>query len=590
MLNNSDYTIISFALILLASISSATILYLVFFILFSIFRFSKNFILYSSAFVFAIANIALIVDFFIYKIYKFHINAMVLNILTSPDAMDSIQVGTAPVIAFIAFVSALILFEFYIIKKLFNWDEVNKDKLNKKLNKLIILPLFLIILVEKVSYGSFTLFSKSELVSKFKVIPLYQPLTFSRIAKKVFNYIPPQQVKNTISTDAQLNYPLAKITVKENPNKFNIFIFASDAVKNSEINSETTPNIENFKKDSIVFNNHFSGGNSTRFGIFSIFYGLNSTYWFSFLNTQKSPILIDILKDLNYNFNISTSTSTSWPEFRETAYKTITSSIKDDFKGHPWQRDKQNTNYFLNFIKNYNSDKSLFSFVFLDAPHGYSYPQTANKFNAKNEAVNYLNISKGSDSNINAYKRYKNSIYYNDLLFAKMIKSLKDKGLYENSLIIYTSDHGQEFFEYGKFGHNSSFSIAQVNTPFIIKLPKSMQKNHQMPKDYPNILTSHNDIVPTILNMIGITNNSSDYSNGYNIFDKGFHRNFVPSSNWNNNAIITKDRTYIFSNLPNKMFKNEVRDTQTYKKVDQKEKIDPKILLKVLNENKMFLK
>lgn len=515
---------------------------------------------------------------------------MVINILTSPDSMDSIQFGLAPVLAFLAFISALIFFEFYLIKKLFKSENETKDALNKKLNKLIIIPIFLIILVEKVSYGSLSLFSQSNIVSKFKVVPLYQPLTFSRIAKKLFGFTPPKQDKNTITVSAELNYPLSPIKLKENPNKFNIFIFASDAVKNSELNAKTTPFVEEFKKDAIVFDNHHSGGNATRFGVFSIFYGINSTYWFSFLNATKGPVLIDVLKDLDYNFKIVSSTNTNWPEFRKTAYVNITDSIKDNFRGAPWKRDVQNAEYFNNYIKGYDSDKPIFSFVFLDAPHGYSYPPEANIYNAKSGEVNYLDVSEGSEGAKESHKKYKNSIYHNDQLFASMVQTLKEKGMYEDSLIIYTSDHGQEFYENGFYGHNSAFSNAQTNSPFIVKLPKSMQGKVELPKGYPDVLTSHNDLVATLLTLVGVENKTSDYSNGYNMFDKDFHRDYVPSSNWNNNAIITNEHTYVFSNLPNKMFKNEVRDTKTYKKVDTKEKIDPKILLKVLNENKMFLK
>ena len=56
-----------------------------------------------------------------------------------------------------------------------------------------------------------------------------------------------------------------------------------------------------------------------------------------------------------------------------------------------------------------------------------------------------------------------------------MIEAIKRKGLYDDALIIFTSDHGQEFFEYGNFGHNTSFSLAQTHIPMMIKLPKIMQ-------------------------------------------------------------------------------------------------------------------
>jgi len=514
---------------------------------------------------------------------------MVINIMTSPDAMDSIQLGIFPIIVLLSIIIAFISFEIYFIKKILSRTFEENKIINKRMNRLLTIPLILIFLGEKVTYGVASLLNNNEIISKFKVIPLYQPLTFNRLAIKLFDYKPDVKTQNIINTKANLNYPLKPIKLGENLNKINIFIFASDAVRNSVINKAIAPNIEEFKKDAYTFNNHHSGGNATRFGIFSLIYGLNSTYWFNFLSAAQKPVLFDVLKELDYQIDIISSTNTNWPEFRKTCYVDILDSIKDDFKGEPWEKDKQSTAYFLDKVDKYDKNKPIFSFVFLDAPHGYSYPQEYNKFNSSDSNINYLTVTKDGKDIKSVFSRYKNSVYYNDTLFKKMIDKLKENDLYDNSLIIYTSDHGQEFYEYGSFGHNSSFSKAQTNSPFIIKLPQNM-KNIVLPEKYSETLTSHNDIVPSILSIIGVENNPKDYSNGQNIFSKDFYRDFVFSANWNNNAIISKDFIYVFSNLPNKLFNNEVRDKKTYNKLKEKSKINTKVILEIMDENRRFLK
>jgi len=335
---NTSYTLLSFVLTFLGAISSAVILYILLYFILYIFKFTNKFIMYLSGFVFAMVNIGLVVDFFIFRLYKFHINAMVVNILTSPDAMDSIQLGIMPIILFLFLIISFITFEIYLIRKLFKFGAVVKENYNKYLNKLIIVPIILIVLTEKVGYGVASLLNKNDILTKFKVIPLYQPLTFNRLAAKLFDYKPDVSVKNTIDNKANINYPLKPLVVKDNPNKINIIIIASDAVRNSILTNDTAPNIEKFKKDSLVFNNHHTGGNATRFGIFSMMYGINSTYWFSFLRTAKGSVLFDVLKDLDYKINIISSTNTNWPEFRKTCYVAIQEGIKDDFKGSPWEK------------------------------------------------------------------------------------------------------------------------------------------------------------------------------------------------------------------------------------------------------------
>lgn len=589
LIYNDDYTIITFLPVFFGAISSAILLYILIYICLYIFKFTNKLIIYMSSFIFVLINISLIVDFLIFRLYKFHINAMVLNIITSPDAMDSIELGVFPVVVFLSIIISFIFFEIYFIKKILSRTAEENLAINKKMNNLLTIPFILIFLGEKLTYGVATLINKNEIITKFKVIPLYQPLTFNRLAAKLFDYKPVPKVENTINRKASLNYPLNPIILSENSNKFNIFIFASDAVRNSVINRDVTPNIEEFKKDAYTFNNHHSGGNATRFGIFSLIYGINSTYWFSFLSSTQKPVLFDVLKQLDYQIDIISSTNTNWPEFRKTCYIDILGSIKDDFNGKPWEKDKQSTEYFLNIIDKYKKDKPIFSFVFLDAPHGYSYPKEFNKFKASDTNINYLTVSKDGKDIKSVFSRYKNSVNYNDALFLKMINKLKENNLYENSMIIYTSDHGQEFYEYGFFGHNSSFSKAQTNSPLIIKLPKNIN-NINLPDNYANNLTSHNDIVPSILSMIGIKNNPEDYSNGQNLFSKDFKRDFVFSANWNNNAIITNDFIYVFSNSPNKMFNNEVRDKNTYKKLKETSPTNTKMILSIMNENRKFLK
>jgi len=586
---NQNYKIGELWMVILGLISSATILYVLLYILLFILSFSKKFILYFSAFIFTMVNIGLIIDFFIFRLYKFHINAMVLNILTSPDAIDSIQLGTIPLILFIVLILGFVGFELYIIKKLLRGNEENKCNLNKRLNITLTIPLLIIIFSEKIGYGLLALFSKNETISKFKVIPLYQPLTFNKIATKYFDFKIEEETKNIVPQHALLNYPLSPLKLKENPNKINIFIFASDAVGYSKINTKTTPNIEQFKKDAINFQHHYSGGNATRFGIFSLMYGLNSTYWFSFLDANRGSVLFDILCKLNYDISIISSTNTNWPEFRKTCYVDIQNSIQDNSKGKPWEKDQQSKERFLTKVDSYNKKQPIFSFVFLDSPHGYSSPKKFNPFHANDKEINYLTVDKKSRDIETLLAQYKNAVAYNDKLFGEMITKLKKKRLYDNSLIIYTSDHGQEFYEYGSFGHNSSFSEAQTHTPMIIKLPKNLKNKVALPSKFPNILTSHNDIVPTLLTLIGVKNPTDDYSNGYNIFDKKFDREFVFCANWNNNAIIEKKFTYLFSNLPNKMFKSKIRKNSNYKIVENIE-INSTKVLKVMNENRRFLK
>jgi membrane-anchored protein YejM (alkaline phosphatase superfamily) len=91
-------------------------------------------------------------------------------------------------------------------------------------------------------------------------------------------------------------------------------------------------------------------------------------------------------------------------------------------------------------------------------------------------------------------------------------------------------DHGEEFMEHGFWGHNSTFVDQQVRTPLVIYTPK-------MKPLVSNDMTSHMDVVPTLMPLLGVTNPSSDYAIGYNLL-KGERRDHTYISDWDRVAYV----------------------------------------------------
>ncbi|WP_457745613.1 sulfatase-like hydrolase/transferase [Sulfurimonas sp.] len=581
---NDSYSFLTLLFMIFAAISTSATLYLLFFILIAPFAYFYRVALYGSAALFVFTNLALIVDFFIFRIWKFHINSMVLNIIFSPESMDSIQTGLAPILAVIFIVIFFVTIEFYLIKKILSISYNTKKNFNTNANKRLLPILFLIIFVDKVAYGFANMYAKREYLEPTNVLPLYQPMDFTRTMERTFGLHGVKKNKESlaIKSDKKINYPLHEIKI-ENANKKNIFIFALDSVRASILSKEVAPYITNFSKSALNFNNNISGGNATRFGIFSLLYGLNSSYWFVFLNAQKGSVLFDTLNKLHYQTHIFASASLVWPEFRKTVFYDIQNKISDKHEGIPYQKDMQTTDEFLQWIDEVNTSKPIFSFVFLDAPHGQSYPETNRVFLPDHYGeVNYLTMtSKDREPLLN---KYKNSINFTDKLVKKMIEKLKQKGLYKDSIIIITADHGQEFYEFGRYGHNSAFNYEQVKVPFIVHLPNQTQYR-EITK-----LTSNIDLVPTLMSYIGVSNTPNDYSNGQDLFSDSYMRTQAYIGNWNDNGILTDKYIYVFSNMPDKIFDNKIYDTKTYEEVNPKDSNKQQVILKALNENSKFIK
>ncbi len=564
-----------------AAVSTAASLYLLLYLLLLPFSLFSRLILPLSAVIFVLVDLALIADFIIFRIWKFHINAMVLNIIFSPAAMDSIQAGVMPLLLTLGSIALLSVVQFVTIRWLQRQRLERVRDYNRHFVKGIAPLLFVVILAEKGIYGYANMYQHTALMESTKPIPLYQPMDYTGTAEELFNVKAPKkdEVRLHVKTTGSVNYPNVTLSYADAPRP-HIFLIAFDSTRADMITPEVTPNAWELSKESWRFDNHVSGGNTTRFGIFGLFYALNSSLWFTFLNAEKRPVLFDALSHLGYDSHIFSSTDTRWPEFRQTVYFNLDGGISDNYEGKPWEKDRQSSRAFLKWLDEANASQPLFSFIFLDAPHGHSYPPDQGLFKPDADGdVNFVTVSE-SDREV-LFNQYKNANHYDDALLGEMIAAIKAKGIYDDAIIILTSDHGDEFFEYGRFGHNTAYNRAQVGSPLLIKWPGNEPRVITK-------LTSALDIAPTLLRYLGVQNDPESYSHGRDLRDANYNRDYAYVGNWNDNGIVTPELTYVFSNL--QLFNNEVRDTRTYKKTKRKDaKIDT-ILLEVLQQNRQFVK
>ena len=84
-----------------------------------------------------------------------------------------------------------------------------------------------------------------------------------------------------------------------------------------------------------------------------------------------------------------------------------------------------------------------------------------------------------------------------DSHYGRILDALDRKGLFDDTLIIFTSDHGEMLNQFGLWGKTVQYQGA-VNIPLMVKLPG--QQHAQRCDD----LVNHLDILPTAqLNTVG---------------------------------------------------------------------------------------
>lgn len=173
-------------------------------------------------------------------------------------------------------------------------------------------------------------------------------------------------------------------------------------------------------------------------------------------------------------------------------------------------------------ISNYQSDKPLFLKVSFARPHSpYDPPQRVlDKLEAEasEPAAPYMgdwvpegwlamtepekNLSSavgnfGDEYAINSRKHYNAAITFIDEQIGEIIEELKRKGMYDNAIIVFTSDHGDMLGDHSLWRKTYAYE-GSAKVPFIVKLPKDYQ-THIKAGEKIEFPVELRDIVPTYL-------------------------------------------------------------------------------------------
>jgi arylsulfatase A-like enzyme len=133
--------------------------------------------------------------------------------------------------------------------------------------------------------------------------------------------------------------------------------------------------------------------------------------------------------------------------------------------------------------------------------HTYSAPEKAlcwRDINLMSQVAKQHGMLNPGHQQINRIKNlYHQALRHVDLAIEQLVNDLKAKGLWDQTILIITSDHGEEFYEHGRWGHYQLYEES-VRVPLIIKLPwqsPSKEISHQV---------SLLDVAPTILSLVGV--------------------------------------------------------------------------------------
>lgn len=456
----------------------------------------------------------LLIDTLVFQQYRFHLNGALVALFFSGASEETFEFSfmmKAQVVGVLLFVAA----GHWGLCRLV-WRLVDRTA-PRRLGYGVATAGVALLLATNLFHAYADAMGRGQVVSQTRLLPGYQPLTAKGFLEDQGFDVAEASWGGSEAISGSLDYPNTPLTTRAPAHKKNIVFIVIDSWRFDAMNRRVTPNIARFAAHNQRFMQHYSGGNATRMGLFTLFYGIPGTYWHSMLQTNTRPVLVSRLLDLDYEFGIFRSAPLSSPEFHRTIFSGMPYLRMNSQGSDSPVRDIDANRDFIRYLRERDHAKPFFGMVFHDSPHAYDLPEDApHPFQPAWDSVNYLSLDQDTDPT-GLHNLYRNSVHFVDGLVGQTLNALEAQGLMEDTIVVITGDHGQEFNDLSQnyWGHNGNFSRFQTQVPMIVHWPGRSTPGKQVDR-----LTSSFDVAPTLLeHALGVDNAYTATSVGHDLFE-----------------------------------------------------------------------
>ncbi len=278
---------------------------------------------------------------------------------------------------------------------------------------------------------------------------------------------------------------------------------------------ETTPNIDRFSKDAVVFEYATTPMPKTSAAFASIMTGLHpfvhKTRPIRSVLRKKWQTIAESLKISNYNTHAIVDNSNLSPKFHFNkgfdSFTCVWDKINDQLESTDYI-----TTEMIKFL-NQNRKEPFFLWAHYIEPHApylppeqfikNSYPKGRNIKKIVKKIIIGTSVEKKKIKTTHPFEGHYLSLYdasirYNDNEIGKIIDLFYKKKLNKNTILIIASDHGEELGEHNLFFDHGYLTFpSSIRVPLIIYLPGKEGYREKKP-------VSLMDIFPTILNYVKV--------------------------------------------------------------------------------------
>lgn len=280
----------------------------------------------------------------------------------------------------------------------------------------------------------------------------------------------------------------------------NILVVSFDALRADALGLHgyeraTSPNLDAFAQRALVFDHAYAASNTTPTSFASAFTGQYPYRVFIGWKLLSVPTLAGVMQAGGYHTfglfnNIQVAAERNFGQGFD-SYSVVSTADEDVL-----EEAKQ--------LLDGARDKQFFGWVHFISPHTpYNYREMSAHLAGPRDEGRFAETTGGTfevetpEELARVRDLYDGQVYFGDHLFGELMSHVESLGLDRNTVIIVTSDHGEEFMEHGQLQHNALYEEL-IHIPMIVRHP-AMETSARTDARYVGV-----DLLPTVATMAGL--------------------------------------------------------------------------------------
>ena len=281
----------------------------------------------------------------------------------------------------------------------------------------------------------------------------------------------------------------AKLPADHRPN---IVLIIGESLRKESLSPEMMPRLSSLAKQGLWFRHHFSGGNVSTFGLFSLLYSRSAMMYDLTLDQGLPTQFTETLKRSGYETAFYASGGNrGFGRLEEIFHPRNFDEIQELENEQDWNhRDVETLKLVKKRLKR-DEQQPQFVMAFLYTTHfSYEFPPEYARYTPYADKVDILDRNL-YEKRTEIYNRYRNAAGYLDEIVANFLEDID----LNDTVVVFTGDHGESILDDGTIGHSSKMSEIQIRTPLFML-------GHNIPRGEITLSTTHVDVFPTLLHLV----------------------------------------------------------------------------------------